>query len=394
MPRHPQVPKYRLHKGSGQALVTINGHDYYLGKHGTPESRRRYQQLVAEYLSRGGLDVPRPNGTYTVADLAAAYLVHAAAWYVKGGQPTAQLERVQRSVGVAVELYGPTQAERFGPLALKAVRQRMVAAGWTRIHVNHCAACVVRMFKWAVSEELLPPSVHEGLRTVPGLTKGRTAAREGRRVVPVPEGDVEPVLACCSPVVRDMARLQLLTGARPGEICAMRPVDVDRSGKVWLYRPESHKTEHHGYARVIFLGPRGQAVLAPYLDRATDAYCFSPREAMERSGGRVSRLNRRAVGDHYDSKTFGHAIRAACLRYNRDCDRLEAGASEKGHVLTLRRIEPWAAHRLRHSSATLLVEQFGWEVARIVLGHRTVATTRIYAEDDLKKAAEAMGKVG
>ena len=32
-------PSYRLHKPSGQAVVTLNGRDYYLGKHGTAESR-------------------------------------------------------------------------------------------------------------------------------------------------------------------------------------------------------------------------------------------------------------------------------------------------------------------------------------------------------------------
>ena len=37
MPKNqaPQVPKYRLHKATKQAVVTINRHDYYLGKHGT-----------------------------------------------------------------------------------------------------------------------------------------------------------------------------------------------------------------------------------------------------------------------------------------------------------------------------------------------------------------------
>ena len=47
-----RTPKYRFHKGSGQALVQINGTRIYLGKHGTSESKERYRQAVAEWLAR------------------------------------------------------------------------------------------------------------------------------------------------------------------------------------------------------------------------------------------------------------------------------------------------------------------------------------------------------
>lgn len=47
------VPGYRLHKASGQAVVTLDGHDHYLGKHGTPESAQAYEQLVATWLAHG-----------------------------------------------------------------------------------------------------------------------------------------------------------------------------------------------------------------------------------------------------------------------------------------------------------------------------------------------------
>jgi hypothetical protein len=46
----------------------------------------------------------------------------------------------------------------------------------------------------------------------------------------------------------------------------------------------------------------------------------------------------------------------------------------------------------RHNAGMRLVEKFGWDVARIVLGHRQVSTTRIYALDDVKKAAEGIAK--
>ncbi len=58
-----------------------------------------------------------------------------------------------------------------------------------------------------------------------------------------------------------MIELQLLTGMRPAEVCAMRGCDIDTSGKMWLYRPASHKTQHHGYDRTVFLGPKAQAIV-------------------------------------------------------------------------------------------------------------------------------------
>jgi hypothetical protein len=46
-----RTPKYRLHKPTGQAVVTIDGRDYHLGVHGTPKSRATYDRLIGEWLS-------------------------------------------------------------------------------------------------------------------------------------------------------------------------------------------------------------------------------------------------------------------------------------------------------------------------------------------------------
>lgn len=48
-----RTPSYRLHKPTGQAVVTLGGKDLYLGKHGTPESREKYDQLIVEWITRG-----------------------------------------------------------------------------------------------------------------------------------------------------------------------------------------------------------------------------------------------------------------------------------------------------------------------------------------------------
>jgi hypothetical protein len=45
MARKP--PSYCHHKGTGQARVTIQGRDHDLGQYGSPESLRRYGELIA-----------------------------------------------------------------------------------------------------------------------------------------------------------------------------------------------------------------------------------------------------------------------------------------------------------------------------------------------------------
>jgi integrase len=76
---------------------------------------------------------------------------------------------------------------------------------------------------------------------------------------------VEATLPYLLPPVQAMVRLQLHTGMRPGEACALRACDLDTAGTVWVYRPARHKTAWRGKARVVAVGPRAQEVLRPFL---------------------------------------------------------------------------------------------------------------------------------
>jgi hypothetical protein len=65
-----RLPKYRRHKASGHALVTLCGHDYYLGSHGTKTSKTEYDRLISEWLA-GGRHLPTPGTTdLTVVEVA------------------------------------------------------------------------------------------------------------------------------------------------------------------------------------------------------------------------------------------------------------------------------------------------------------------------------------
>jgi len=48
-----RTPSICHHKASGQAVVRIDGKDYYLGTYGSAESQTEYDRLVAEWLGNG-----------------------------------------------------------------------------------------------------------------------------------------------------------------------------------------------------------------------------------------------------------------------------------------------------------------------------------------------------
>ncbi|MBL8800282.1 MAG: site-specific integrase [Planctomycetia bacterium] len=414
------VPSYRKHKQSGQAIVTLTDglgsrHDVLLGPHGTAASRQEYARVIAEWEA-AGRTIPHTVATpdITINELMLAYWRFAEGYYRKNGEPTSQLDRIRLALKPVKELYGLALVRDFGPLALKAVRQKMIDAGWVRLYVNACVGCIRRMVKWGVENELVAPSVYHGLQAVAGLKRGRCEAVESQPVRPVADEHVDATLPYLTAPVRAMVQVQRLTGMRPGEVVIMRPCDIDRSSKtVWVYRPASHKTEHHGAERTVFLGPRAQAVLLPLLLRPADAYLFSPREALadlrtrqrqaRKTKVQPSQLDRRRrkpqklPGDRYPVAAYSHAVRQAVLRLNHDracdaCKKLKP--ADRCQSCQAAAIPHWRPHQLRHNKATEIRREAGLDAARAVLGHRSPAITEVYAELDIAKAAEVMERLG
>ena len=382
-------PSYLLHRSTGQARVRIDGKDHYLGPYGSPESRERYEDLIAEWFARQS-DVTAY--TLTVDDLCLMFIDFADGYYRReDGTSTGTVGNIRSALKYPVQLYGTTRVRDFGPRKLKAVRQAMIDDGRCRTNINRLIHWVRRVFRWGVENEHLPPNVYAALAAVPSLKAGRSTAVESEAVRPVDEATVNATLPHLPRIVAAMVELQLLTGARPGEITSMRPIDVTfGTGGVWTYRPATHKTQHRGKERRIFLGPKSQNILSPFLDRDPEAHCFSPAEAeAERNAKR--RMNRespttpsqaarstatgqgRVVGKRYMKDSYGRAISRAC----------EAAGVPK-----------WSPNQLRHSRATIIRERYGVEAAMVVLGHSDTGTTEIYAERNFELAARIMAEVG
>jgi len=70
-------------------------------------------------------------------------------------------------------------------------------------------------------------------------------------------------------VLAAMIQLQLLTGMRSGEACALRAESLEARGSVWRYDVrEANKNLHRGKPRVVWIGPKGQALLKPFIEAA------------------------------------------------------------------------------------------------------------------------------
>ena len=397
-----RLPSYRLHKPTGLAVVSIGGRDVYLRKHDTPESRAEYDRLMAEWLATGRRPIVSDSASganLSVNEMLLAYLHHVDAYYVKNGKPTTEPVNIRLALRPLRQLYGHTLAREFGPLRLKTIRQAMIDSDLCRSEINKRVRRVIRTFKWAVGEEMVPPSVHHGLKAISGLRRGRADVRESEPVRPVPDAFVDATRPHVCRQVWTMVELQRLTGMRPGEVCSMRTIDVDTSGRVWTFTPESHKTEHHGRERKVYLGPAAQEILRLWLRPELTAYLFSPAEAeaerrAEQRENRKTRVQpsqqnrrrrkpRKSPGERYSVDSYRRAIKYGIKRANQEPERGES-----------RRIPHWHPHQLRHNAATRLRREFGLDVARAVLGHSSPVVTEVYAELDGAKAAEAMERVG
>jgi integrase len=387
-----EVPALRYHKASNRAFVSFQGKTHYLGKWGSRTSKENYSRFIAEVAVSNS---PATTGSslqekLTVSGVAVRYLKWAKSYYRKNGKPTATIDRIILSLKPLKRLYGRTYAADFGPLQLKAVRGQMIDTGLARKTINDRTQVLKHLFKWGVSEGLIPPSVHHGLTAVDGLRRGRTTAPEPEPVRPVSAEIIEKTLQYLPSVPADMVRVQRLTGMRPGELLIMQPVDLDTSCDIWTYQPSQHKNEHHGKDRVILLGPKAQAILAGYLvGRHPEQYIFCPKESEQlrhinqrrkrKSPVQPSQKNRKRkkpkwqAGDRYDVASYRRAIERACKKAE---------------------VERWTPHRLRHTAATEIRKEFGLEAAQVILGHSRADVTQIYAETSLEKAAEVAKLVG
>jgi integrase len=434
-PKNP-VPTYSRHNsGHARARWTdaagVRRERILPGPFDSEESRTAFARLVAE-LAAAPHAVNRPaaasNGV-SVNELIEAFANHADGHYrTPDGTPSDEVRHFAAALRTVRELYGNVPAAQFGPLALKAVRQNFVIAGWCRNTVNARTDRVRRMFRWAVAEEMVPPGTYQALAAVRALQRGRTAAAESSPVRPVDDARVDATLPHLNRHVRGLVQFQRWTGCRPGEACRVRRRDIDTGGAVWYYRPPQHKGTWRGKDRTIAIGPRAQELLREYFTPNLDDYLFSPARAtaehvaertakretprypshMARNAAkRVGAKRKRPPADRYDRLAYGTAVDRACDRAFPPTGELarndgESAAAwwarltseQRNTVNAWRKANRWSPNQLRHTFATEIRKAYGLEAAQVLLGHSKADVTQIYAERNSELAAQVAAKVG
>ena len=349
-----RIPGYLRHKATGQARVRIDGTDHYLGKFGSEESRRKYGELIAKYAGGVPIDPFKQSGQksgLTIAELMLVFLRHAEAHYVKDGKVTAEVDCIKSAIRPLVKLYGELSVEDFGPLALKAVRQKMIDGGtMCRTFINKSVGRIRRAFRHGVENELVEPAVLQKLEAVAPLLAGRTEAKDHAPREVVPQESIDLVRQNVPEMTRDLIDLMLLTGSRPGEMVKLTGAMIDRSGDIWIAKLTDHKMVHCGKQRVLIFGPKAQLILRRYLPKDQSKRLF-----------------------HIARNTFSNHITAAC-------DELK--------------VARFSAHWLRHNAASRLREEHGLDVAQIMLGHSSANMTELYAHLNLNKAIEVARDAG
>ena len=300
----------------------------------------------------------------TVAELCDKWEEHAAVYYRdRSGKCTSERAGIPSALRMLREMCGGQLVSETRHRDIVQWRGAMEHSGVCRITVNKRLNVFRRMLKWALDEDLITALDVAELSQVQPLKRNRSAAKEPAPVMPVDDEAVAATLPQLPPTTADMVRVHRLTGMRPGELCALKWADIDRTVTPWVYRPEHHKNEWRGHPRVVCIGPKARAVLSRHMDAAADTPIFSPvaaeaerfaaMRAAAHAPSRYDRRNadpakRRKLNAQWDVCSYTRSIRKACRR---------AG------------IPPWAANRLRHAFATEVRRNFGLEACRAVLGH-------------------------
>lgn len=334
-----KLPVMRLHKASGQWVLSTGGRLNYLGKD-QAEAAERGTRILADWIGQG-----RPSRRCrgaTVAELGQAFKEHEYSRF--GASERRYFDLVLDRLKV---FCGRQPAAAFGPATMRGMQTAMADAGLARGYIGGTTRRIRSLFRWAVATDQVEPSVLTKLTAAPSFSGGGPGRS---RVTPRLE-EVETVLEVLPEGWKAPVEIQWRGGMRVGELLQLRPRLIEIEGKLWIYRPTSHKSAHRGRERNVLLGPRSQALLRPLLPKDEGRLVFT-----------------------FTARTYNRALAKACA---------QAG------------VERFSSHALRRSWGTLIRKRFGLDHARAALGHSSpTVTAEFYADLDIGVGREAALQLG
>ncbi len=189
----PTLLKQKIRRTNGRvdvyAYAVFAGEERRYGRF-DDEARQLFDEDLATWLANGrgfpaeavADDVPE-SALFTVHALREGFLhhirTHRTERWLANNEP-----RYTSALDALDGLFGETPAATFGPKRLKAVREHLLSLKrkdrttprLTVRTVNERMSLVRAAFAWAVSEELVPPAVLEGLRAVDTVERDRVVS--------------------------------------------------------------------------------------------------------------------------------------------------------------------------------------------------------------------------
>jgi integrase len=247
-------------------------------------------------------------------------------------------------------------------------QKHLVDLGYATIQINRLFYSVKRVFAWGGKPQFdldtwdkLPPIVRsEFLVDMNAIEPVTDEGKKNPPRVDVPAEVVTAVFPFVTETVADMLRLQLLTGMRPKELCAMKAGSIKRTkeefaeygqlfdGENWIYVLPKHKTEKYIGTKAIPLGKDEQKILTKYLNQPLDSFLFwnSHRKPMTR------------------------------VCYDRNVKE----------AIDANNLQKFVPYQIRHTALSEISLEHGRDTARAVAGHTTEKMTARYDHSDLEKA--------
>lgn len=248
-----------------------------------------------------------------------------------------------------MRLWGHKKMNEFSTQDLITFQNSLVQGELQPGTVNRYMALVKYIFNLAERWEIIDKAP---TRNTPPL---HDPSRKERFLTPEELHNLAQALdACTRPVIPDILRFLLLTGARRSEVLGLVWSELDMINAFWTLPVERNKSKK---SKTIPLSSDAMTILAKYEGGSSD-YVFPNPET---------------------GKPFRHTF------WTWDQIRKEAGLPEM------------RIHDLRHVHASILVNSGRslYEVQKL-LGHSQLSTTQRYAhltQDTLREAAEKVGQV-
>ena len=430
---------YRLHKEKNQGYVQYprqcddrRPQETFPGEYGSPESQAAYEKSLAYFLTHGTLPPwikqstpppeafePQRGGAVTVAQLCQEFLTAQGPGYCASERAAYRvvIERL-------CSLHAATPVDQFRRPMLRHVRQQMVQLGNSRRYIDCQVTRIRGMFDWGVDEDLVPPEIAEGLKSLRRL-KPREAPSYPP-IEPVADAVVAQTLPKLPKEAADLVQLLRLTGARPSELMDLKACDILQTRPdLWEYHLANHKTAHKGHHRCIYFGPQaieilqrligergqralllvqpdwetlkaqhswdaGERLLRLYQEDAWKTHRTwweylkeNSRQLVDLSPTRAQAVFRRAkqgakrprskAGKRWNRHRFAQLIQRTCQKHG---------------------IEHWTPYQLRHAAACQAVQHGSLAATQHMLGHKLATTTNHYVKGDPDGAARLVAQLG